>query len=242
MSKFGAYPSSTLTYPITSYDTTQQMDLGSKIVSPDGREYRYALVGGSPLVAGTLLQSSAEVTAQQNLTPTAATLIGDTTISVTTGGAVTANQFAGGFVVITTSTGVGYQYKIFSHGATSGAAALTINLEDPITVATATTSRVDLVANPYAGVIINPTAASGTVVGVALIAAPAGSYCFVQTRGLGTVLADGAVAVGTMVVASNGTAGAVEAGADATDLQSLVGQAVTAISTGEYGAVDFRLS
>jgi len=59
--------------------------------------------------------------------------------------------------MITTSTGYGYQYKIKSHPAATGAVVV-FTLEDPLlTTLTAATTKVDVIANPYAGVIINPT-------------------------------------------------------------------------------------
>ena len=73
--------------------------LGVRAVTGDGREFHYVQAGGTALVPGKLQQASAQVANHQNLTPTAATAVGDTSITVTLGGtAATANQYLGGWV------------------------------------------------------------------------------------------------------------------------------------------------
>lgn len=211
--------------------------LGNLATTGDGRYYRYMVAGVSALVPGKLQQTAAETTGWENLA-VAAAAIGATSITTTSTVTVTANQLTGGYALVTTATGVGYQYQIGTHAAVTGAV-LTFNLVDPIIVALDTTSRLDLVANPYNGVIINPSAASGFPVGVAVAAVPASYYGWVQTRGVANVLADGAITVGTALVASNATPGAVE---PLTGVQQIVGTAMTGISTTEYGAVNLNLS
>lgn len=222
------------------YDTGTPQ-LGVRAVTGDGREFRRVQAGGTALVPGKLQQASAQIANHQNLTPTAATAIGDTSITVTLGGtAATANQYLGGWALMTTSTGAGYQYQIKSNPAqatTTGT--LTLTLADPILVATATSTRVDLIANPYSGVIVNPATASSNPVGVAIFAVTASYYGWIQTKGVTNVLADGAVTVGTALVASNAVAGAVE---PLTGVQAIVGTAVTDIDTTQYGAVDLLIA
>lgn len=212
--------------------TTAQADLGALAFSPDGRAYRYAYAGGTALVAGTLLQSAAETTGWENLTAVAAA-VGDTSISASSTVTVTANQLAGGYALVTVTPGVGQLYQISGHAAYS-AAAPTIQLSDPIRVALTTTSRIDLVANPYSGVIINPATATAMPVGVAVVATPINNYGWIQVGGVANILNDGGSTVGTNVSASNGTAGAVEAAVTA---QAAIGVAMTGISTTEYGAI-----
>lgn len=216
-------------------NVSPQTTVGSRVVSPDGRVYRYAKAGAVALVPGTLLQAPAENTAHQNLVPTATFAIGSNQVTVTLGAsAVTANQYAGGYMVGTETPGQGYMYLISSHPAADSSATLTLTLSDPLEVALTTSSHVDLVANPYNGVVINPTTATSAPVGVAVYPIAIGYYGWIQTGGLTNLLADGSVTVGTAVVASNGTAGAVEA---LTGVQAPIGIAVTGIATTEYGAV-----
>ncbi len=177
------------------------------------------------------------MTGNENLTAVAAA-IGATSLVSTSSVTVTANQYTGGYALITAGTGVGYQYQIGTHAAFTSAAP-TFSLVDPILIALDTTSRIDLIVNPYASVIINPSAASGMPVGVAVVATPSAGYGWVQCRGVANVLADGTVTVGTTVVASNGVAGAIEPFAG---VQQVVGIAITGIATTEYGAVHLTIS
>lgn len=216
--------------------STKGTDLGALSTTGDGRYYRYAQAGAVALVPGTLLQSAVEATGNENLTAVAAA-IGATSLVSTSTVTVTANQYQGGFALITTSAGVGFMYKIASHAAFTSAAP-TFALEDPIQVALTTGSRIDLVAPPYANLLINPSTATANPVGAAINALPIGFYGWVQVKGVANLLADGTVTVGTSVCASNGTAGAIEATAG---VQALVGTAVTGIATTEYGAIQMNL-
>ena len=219
---------------LMSSSSTPFHDLGEKMFTDDGRAFRYAKAGGVALVPGTLLQAAAEDTSDQNLA-VAAAAIGATSIATTTTVTVTANQYQ--YVMVTVTPGQGYMYKIKSHPAAT-AAALTITLEDALQVALTTSSRIDLVASPYNGVVINPSTATSAPVGVAVYPIAIGEYGWIQTSGPTCLLADGTVTVGTTLVASNATAGAVEA---FTGVQAVVGEAMTGIATTEYGAVNLML-
>jgi len=232
---FSTNPGSAPQGPYIAGASTQAMTLGSKFVDQAGNTYRYCLVGGTALVPGKLYQAPAEITNHQNLTPAAAA-IGATSVTVTLGNtATTANQYAEGYLVVTVTPGQGYKYRISSHPAASGSATCVITLEDPILVALTTSSRVDLVLNPYSGVIVNPTTASSCPVGAAIYPTAASTYGFIQTGGIAPLLVDDqTVVVGTNVAASNQAAGAIE---PATGVQALVGIAVTGGATTEYVAV-----
>ena len=180
---------------------TQQHSLGQKAVTGDGRVFRYVLAGATALVPGKVQQAPAESTGAQDETITNVA-VGDTTVTTTTTTTVTANQMAGGFLVITAGTlGIGQSYKIKSHPAASGAV-VTYTLEDPIRVATTGTARVDVYPNPYSGVIVCPTTLTSAPVGVAVHPVAAAQYGWIQVGGPCPILADGANAVGAAVVAS----------------------------------------
>jgi hypothetical protein len=214
--------------------STSQSTLGARAATADGRSVRYVKMGAVAAVPGKLYQAPAEVTNHQDLAPAAAA-IGATQVTVTLGAtAATANQYQGGFLVVTVTPGQGYMYRISSNPAADASATMVVTLEDPLLVALTTSSRVDLLASPYNGVIVNPATASSAPVGVAVYAIPAGEYGFLQTGGPAAVLADGGITVGVNVSASNATAGAVEAAVTA---QAAIGQALTGIATTEYGSV-----
>jgi len=212
--------------------TTAQAELGATAFTEDGRAFRYSKVGGANLVVGNLLQASAEVAANQDEAPTATSSIGATSIAVTSMTA-TLNELAGGYAVVTTAPGLGDVYLISGNTAMSASAG-TVYLAEPVRVAITTSSRVDFVKAPCNGVIQNPASASSNPVGVAIRVATAATYGWIQVAGVAGILNDGGSGVGTNVVASNATAGAVEA---LTGTQAIVGTAVTAIATTEVGAV-----
>lgn len=215
--------------------------LGEKMYTSDGRAFRYVKAGGTALVAGTVVQSAVEDTNDESVLMAVAA-IGATSVTSADTITVTADQYAGGYMITTGEggTGNGLIYRIKSHPAAT-AAVCTFTLEDPLQVAISALTQVDLVANPYNGVLINPTTATGTVVGVAVNNITASYYGWVQCEGVAPVLADasGACTVGAIVTASNQTAGAVEDGD--TDTQAIVGVAVTGIAANEYGAVKLSI-
>lgn len=222
---------------IFSTSSTQGADVGAYAVTGDGRGYRYCLAGGTTLVPGKLQQSTAEDTTNwENLTPAAAA-IGATSITITTSTTNALNVFANGLMNVTVTPGQGYSYGVRSNAA-SAAGNLSVVLSDPIQVALTTSSRIDFIPNPYSNVIVNPATASGLPVGVAVYPVTNAQYGWIQTHGACNCLADGTVVVGTTVVASNGTAGAVEAFAG---VQQVVGIAITGIATTEYGSIFLTL-
>lgn len=239
--KFTGFPSAALSLPYAADESSPSTDLGTKIVSDDGREYRYVKAGASALVAGQVQQAPAEITNHQNLTPVAAA-VGDTTLSVTLGAtALTANYYAGGYALVTVTPGLGQIFEIKSHPAADASAAVVLTLEEPIQVALTTSSRIDLVPNPYNGVVVNPTTPTSCPVGVACNDITAGQYGWVQTKGIANVQTEGTIVVGTPVYCSNGTAGAVEDAQTATE-QVPVGVAATGVGSGENGAIFLNIS
>lgn len=219
-------------------DSTQQHMLGARIRTTDGRTFRYVRASAAT-VAGQLYQSPAEKTNHQNLTPSAAA-IGDTSITVTLGAtAADANEYENGYALITVTPGQGYAYQVKSNPSAAASGSLTLQLKDAIEVALTTSSRVDLVRNPYASVIVSPTTRNGGVIGVSPDIISAGNYGWLQTGGVTCVLADGAVSVGQLVCASTGVAGSVRNMQTTADV--VVGVAVTGIADTEYGAVSLTL-
>lgn len=218
-------------HDLTTTSTVQQHALGDKVFSPDGRAFRYVQAGASALIPGQVVQSPAIIANHVNLTPTALSSVGDTTITVTLGAtAATANQYAGGYLVVELgSTGAGQTLLIKSHPAANASATLTLTLEDPVRVATTGTVTVDLIANRYMGVINTPTTATANIVGVSGVAIPAGSYGWIQTRGICGVLTSGTPAAGTGVGAGTTLAGAVLV--NTATLQPMGTVAKTAITT-----------
>lgn len=181
--------------------SVQTQVLGEKCYSNDGRTFRYIKAGAVALVPGNVIQSPAVTAAHTNITPTAVSAVGDTTIttsSITT----VANEYANGTMVVEKgSTGAGLTYLIRSNPAATSAA-VTFVLEDPILVATTGTITVSFIRNNYNGVIQMPvTTATGTAIGAAIVATPIANFGWVCSRGITGVLADGAQTVGVTAAA-----------------------------------------
>lgn len=242
MSKFTGPASIFSSNPLVVDEANPTHDLGERLVTSDGRAFRYARAGATALVIGNLLQAEAEDTGEQNLAVDA-TAIGSFTLATSTTVTVVANEYAGGFIVTTVTPGLGTTYKIKSHPAAT-AAALTLTLEDPLQTATTTDTRIDLVPSLFANVIVKPATETGAIVGVACNNITAAQYGWIQVQGPASCLNDaGTIVVGNIVVASDGTAGAVENGANAsTEAQPVVGVAMTGIAANENGLVNLCIS
>ena len=132
--------------PLYVSSATQNHFLGERLVTADGRVFRYCKVGsGADLVAGNYIQSPAQIGDHQNVAVTATFPIGSTSISVTLGAtAATANQYAGGQAVVTVTPGLGQAITITGHAAAVLSGTLTLQLGEPLRVALTTSTRIDL--------------------------------------------------------------------------------------------------
>lgn len=225
--------------PFTTNDANPTHDLGAVMAADNNRRFVYVRNGALATTRGLMYQAAAEDTADQDITPTA-TAVGATSLVTSSTMTVTANQYAGGLIVVSVTPGLGQVLKIKSHAAYTAAAA-TFELEDPVLVALTTTSRIDFVVNPYNGVVVTPTTLTGTPVGVAVNALTASYYGWLQTWGPGPVTADagGAITVDDALSTSNGTSGCVEVGVAG---QPNVGYASTGIAAGETGIAFLRIA
>lgn len=196
--------------PLYQSSATAFHAMGEKVVTADGRVFRYAKAGASNLVAGNMLQAPAQIANHIALTPVAAN-IGDMTITVALGATLaTAGQYANGWAFISTTPGNGYAYPITANPAAALSTNLVIQLGAPLLVALTTSSRVDLQMNPYNGVIQTPvTTLTGACVGNAPYIIAATEYGWIQTRGPAAALVAGTPGVGLAVVVPGTAAGAV---------------------------------
>lgn len=160
--------------PDYSYDAL----LNSKWKTSNGQILTLVSNSANAQAAGTLLQSSAEITAFQKLAMTVPTAypatVGLKQILVTNGATVLKeNLFRGGYAVVAAGTGIGQTFEIASHEPAANAGTFVVTLKDPIQTTLDATSKISLVANPAKDVIIMPTTPTGVPVGVTLYAMPA---------------------------------------------------------------------
>lgn len=213
---------------------------GELIYSNDGRAFRYARAGDTDLLSAKLMQAKAENTSDQNLS-IAAAASGDSTIVTTSTVTVDENEYAGGSVIVTVTPGLGEIYAISGHLA-AAAAALTINLADNVETALTTSSKIDLVANPYKDIIVNPTTATSAPIGVTVVALTSGSSGWIGVAGHQPVVASAAVVVGTPVIAHQvaGGDGAVSEVADGSQ-NNVIGFSLSGIAADEAGIIHMHL-
>ena len=208
-------------------DPNNGLTVGTRMILPDGRVFRYAFANGA-VGAGQGVQSSIALANQDtDLAVSTSAAVGDKAVTITFGTSpntdVTADQYANGYLLVNDSgssgAGEGHVYRIKGTGAhveadVSASPAVKINLQDGDTIAEALTagqSEVGLVANPYHDVIITPGGAqTARCVGYAAAEVADNSYFWAQTWGEAAVLAEGTLVIFRPIRVSETTAGAVE--------------------------------
>lgn len=192
--------------PIYTTTAVQAGVLGDDLVTPPNRVFRYARNGSASLTPGTAVQAERPNESQANLA-CAAAAANATSITVTLGDAVNANDYAEGYVFINDESGEGFVYDILSHldgyVSTAGTAAtVALRLRDQVVVALTSSSQATLVKNLYKGV--NPTEGEpwDIIAGVAPVAVAANEYFWVQVRGPAAVKQEGGLFAGRGVQVS----------------------------------------
>lgn len=179
-----------------------------------GRLFRFVKNSATAdLVVGNAIQSQAQITAHQDMTPAAAA-IGDTSITITPGAtAGAADLYADGIAVIDTTPGLGYSYPIKTHLAITASVAFVVQLARgwAVQVAlTAANSRVSIYPNPHRNVIQSPvTTLTGIPVGVCQYPIVASEYGWLGFSGQFGTLIQGTPSVGEVVSVPGSAAGAV---------------------------------
>src|SRR3990167_1575379 len=177
-------------YAAPAQGNVARWPLGTQLVLQDGRKYRFATAGATTLVIGDINQGAANVANDQGRTGIAAA-VGSRAPTLTTGAAVTANKYAEGYMTISVTPGAGQVYLIDNHLAGTTATAYNLAAGHAIRVALTTTSRVNLVYNPYKAVIqtIATTPTAG-IPGVAVSAPTDGQGCWLQRTGPACILTE----------------------------------------------------
>lgn len=244
----------------TSADAGLATLTGAVFDTSDGREFILVQNAGTALVAGNLIQGPAKIANHQAVAVTAFTAYSANgnqppQVTVTLGATlVTANQYAGGYAIVATGTGIGQTLKIASHPAAALSASVVITLEDSPVVALDATSTLNLIPNPYGsangtdfrtlGVVVCPTTLTGQVIGVTAYAIPATtttvlSYGYIQKSGLVGCLNDATTAIGLDLMPSANTPGAVQTYVVATKCR--IGTSTQAGVTTQVGQITVQL-
>lgn len=211
-------------YNTNLVSSKQYHPLGTIAISKDGRVFRYASVGATDTVAGSIYQSAAPIANHLANTPPAVA-VGATSFVYTPGAtAGAANLYAEGTLMVDTTPGNGYTYRISGHPAITASVAFNLALDpdDAIVVALTASSRVGLHHNPYKTVIVAATTVTAMAVGGAPAIltgnAVAENFGWLQSRGPFAGLINGTPGVGIGLVTSATTAGALDVAAVAAEI------------------------
>ena len=229
--------------------STAKHNLGEKLELADGRCFRYCYFDAAVTVGKMVAPDMSTASAVEISDGTIATGgAGSSVVTITGSGSagppadfqgVSANQYSGSYLHITDGAGEGFTYRIKSNGAASSDA-VEFTLYDPIVTALATGAS-DFAISPGLFKNVHVTdATQGTVVdyipvGVTVRGVTAEYYAWVQTKGAGTVLADGTITLANRLTLSDGTNGAVQL-KDA-EVEVEIGYALATVATGEYAPV-----
>jgi len=197
------------------YDSNTVKDhvLGQPVQTVDGRKFRYAKCGATATVTGDCYSSAAQDAQFQTMATAAATAIGGNIVYTTNGTTtVAANDFDEGYLMISSSTGIGQSSFILSHTTGASGAAVNYTIADPMKVAlVAAASTVTVIKNPFDDVVIQAATPVASTAGIAQFAIVAAEFGWIQTGGPAACLWDTTVgAVDNLGVApSTTTAGTV---------------------------------
>ena len=192
--------------------STQQGNVGAERRLEDGRAFRYAYFAAATnrgLLVSTDVSATSVVEVDGKCTGASAAATEVTITDSTTLGSATADQYAGAYLHITDDAGEGHQYRLRGNTAASSKA-VDFTLYDGLLVAITSASDIAITGYPYNSVRGATAGTDYIVSGVTVMSVTANYYAWVQTRGIATVLSDGAVAIGANLTLSDGVAGAVQ--------------------------------
>jgi len=214
-------------------------EAGRRIQFDDGREFVF--VNTAVNVAAGQLVGAPNAIAELEGKFTVAS-VGDETITITIVGA-TANLYAGGYIVITESSGNKSTYYIMSNTASDGSNNVILRIAGRVSAAIAAADDAIIVPSRYNSVIVNT--ATTDPVGVALVASTAATdgytnYLWVQTKGVGGVVVATAAGLTKGVGAMAAAAGSV---AIANGTLPFIGTmlAASAVSNSDVAPIMLRL-
>jgi len=251
-------------------DALPKFAIGTKVRRADGNVYAYSHFGAATnrgLIVAPDLNESAEIyndnaiiatnSAFQQASETAGvypSMLGSKYI-VALLSSKTADQYAGGYITISSGTGIGYTYRIKGNKASNGTAT-TIELYDTIQVGLDATSDIAIAPSKYANLeaAVSGTTQNSFPVGVTVATiTSAGYYGWSLVKGVIGIMASGSLTTGKLAVLSSGEPGNVEAyglGAGATATGSglvtyldapVIGKIVLATADSGHAVVNVEL-
>lgn len=240
-SKYGFEKTTGLTIQQGIFEASEEAkhSIGTRMQLADGRVFYYTKAGAVALAAGKLNMAALAISGHEDCDVAVAVDAFDAQITLTPATApVTQNQYAEGFVQVRSASGVGQMRKIRSHPAAAIAANVEVTTYDPFTAAITTSGQANLIKSPY-DEVIESAVEENVLSGVPLIAVTENYYFWNQTFGPASVLSDGAIAAGSMVIAGT-VAGSVAV--QAAFLSPVAGTVMLLTVDQEYGSVFLQIA
>ena len=217
---YGPYDEKNQNYANAGNANLGRWPMGTRLITPDEREYKFVLNDGTVEIAGNLYQAVAAVADHTNRPVDVARAIDAILLSATlTGTAAAVDIYAEGAVHTNDEVGEGYSYRIrrantvgAAHASAVASGVLTVNLDanEMIQVALTTVSEVTFTRNRYHQVLITAAPPTALISGVSPGVAALDRYYWSQTKGYAAVLANLTLLAGKPVQADIAVAGAVE--------------------------------
>jgi hypothetical protein len=245
---------------IDIYETnsTPKYAIGFGFTRADGNKYRYshfgATVSVSNLVAVDVSESgfthsSGSFTTAAKLSKRAGETLnpnakGSRYMQLTI--TASADQFAGGYIAITSGLGYGFSYRVKGNTATTAGVPCTgdiyLDLCDPLQAALDTRSAMAIAGCPYANLEVTSTT-DCIPVGVTVTDISSSAYGWICTKGVTPVLQDATIPTGTKKVAqvSTATAGAITSLVDSHTSYPIVGNVIESGSSTVYSLIYLTL-
>jgi len=239
MIKFGGAPAIYDLDPFTD-SSVQQHPLGALAMTGDGRKFRYSKAVAAT-VAGKCYGSAGQDAQFESMAVDAIEPIGEDTIGITLGTTtVTANMFDGGYLTISSSTGIGQFGQILSHGTGTSGESINVQIDRPLETALSTTSKVTIVQNPFYNIIVQATTPVAPAIGLAPSIIATDYFGWMATGGPATGLMDAGanIAVDTLAISpSTTTEGCIALFVEANS--QMIGFSMQVVSVDAYNAPVF---
>ncbi len=251
---YGDYGEEHTTYAIKP----ASIELGRRMVLPDGRLFAFCKASATAVVSGKLYQQNslgvvagtADADILNALVTVSGGVAGSSTVVVTLAGtaALSADLLKGGTIFWVSGTGGGESYKIKGNTVAGSVSACTVTVEGTFkTTIAAGTTLAGLRQNRFDNITLTTadTVEIGALAGVSPNAIPASNFGWVQRNGTCACLTDGTLIVGRGVGVASTAAGAVHVATASTTAtikdQLAIGRCLNVAASASYSLIDLML-
>ncbi len=192
------------------FTSNRRFVLGTRMITADGRDFRYGENDATLEIPGNLYQSEVPNAADDAIAVQATAAVGVKTVSLTSNSeAFVVNEFDGGYFMTEDDAGEGFVYVVANTPAGNASATVSLTLAHGIEVALTTATTVMVMKHLGKDVIIHPSPMTAAAYGVAAAAILGNQFGWYQHRGIATVAKTGTLVIAEAVEAHSTVDGAV---------------------------------